>query len=153
MFYCHGPKYKQLAIALVFFITYHDNCVWWIIVQFVIFIAVYCLTGGHYDHFGGSGFTFRNPEDVFREFFGGRDPFADFFGKSICFPGRHWWEFLFLESRRKEELKRFRRVGSTQWLLLTAWFYLVKNRRGKEDNLFLHQIKHWYSLISLPVSC
>ncbi|KAG7455151.1 hypothetical protein MATL_G00253550 [Megalops atlanticus] len=36
--------------------------------------------GGHFnDHFGG-GFTFRNPEDVFREFFGGRDPFADFFG-------------------------------------------------------------------------
>ncbi|KAM9337035.1 dnaJ homolog subfamily B member 6b isoform 2-T2 [Symphorus nematophorus] len=35
--------------------------------------------GGHYDHFGGGGFTFRNPEDVFREFFGGRDPFADFF--------------------------------------------------------------------------
>ncbi|XP_030612728.1 dnaJ homolog subfamily B member 6b isoform X2 [Archocentrus centrarchus] len=34
--------------------------------------------GGHYDHFGG-GFTFRNPEDVFREFFGSRDPFADFF--------------------------------------------------------------------------
>uniref|UniRef100_A0A3Q3XHF2 J domain-containing protein n=1 Tax=Mola mola TaxID=94237 RepID=A0A3Q3XHF2_MOLML len=25
-------------------------------------------------------FTFRNPDDVFREFFGGRDPFADFFG-------------------------------------------------------------------------
>ncbi|KAG7319423.1 hypothetical protein KOW79_016566 [Hemibagrus wyckioides] len=25
-------------------------------------------------------FTFRNPEDVFRDFFGGRDPFADFFG-------------------------------------------------------------------------
>ncbi|XP_041823479.1 dnaJ homolog subfamily B member 6b isoform X2 [Melanotaenia boesemani] len=35
--------------------------------------------GGHYDHFGGSSFTFRNPEDVFREFFGGRDPFADLF--------------------------------------------------------------------------
>ncbi|KAG7453736.1 hypothetical protein JOB18_001972 [Solea senegalensis] len=34
--------------------------------------------GGSYDHFGGS-FTFRNPDDVFREFFGGRDPFADFF--------------------------------------------------------------------------
>ncbi|KAG5268229.1 hypothetical protein AALO_G00209730 [Alosa alosa] len=34
--------------------------------------------GGNYDdHFGG--FTFRNPDDVFREFFGGRDPFADFF--------------------------------------------------------------------------
>uniref|UniRef100_A0A673JJF0 DnaJ homolog subfamily B member 6-like n=1 Tax=Sinocyclocheilus rhinocerous TaxID=307959 RepID=A0A673JJF0_9TELE len=34
---------------------------------------------GHFnnDHFGG--FTFRNPEDVFREFFGGQDPFADFF--------------------------------------------------------------------------
>lgn len=27
-------------------------------------------------------FTFRNPEDVFREFFGDSDPFADFFGPS-----------------------------------------------------------------------
>ncbi|XP_037549879.1 dnaJ homolog subfamily B member 6b [Nematolebias whitei] len=36
--------------------------------------------GGHFDHFGGGGFTFRNPDDVFREFFGGRDPFADLFG-------------------------------------------------------------------------
>lgn len=39
--------------------------------------------GGPYhngDHFG-QGFQFRNPEDVFREFFGGRDPFADFFGE------------------------------------------------------------------------
>ncbi|XP_075871555.1 dnaJ homolog subfamily B member 6-like [Nelusetta ayraudi] len=38
--------------------------------------------GNHYhngDHFHDS-FTFRNPDDVFREFFGGRDPFADFFG-------------------------------------------------------------------------
>ncbi|XP_035375759.1 dnaJ homolog subfamily B member 6b isoform X2 [Electrophorus electricus] len=35
--------------------------------------------GNYEDHFNG-GFTFRNPEDVFREFFGGRDPFADFFG-------------------------------------------------------------------------
>ncbi|KAF3836616.1 hypothetical protein F7725_029174 [Dissostichus mawsoni] len=35
--------------------------------------------GGHYSHFGGSGFTFRNPDDVFREFFGGSDPFATFF--------------------------------------------------------------------------
>ncbi|XP_075936757.1 dnaJ homolog subfamily B member 6b [Anarhichas minor] len=37
--------------------------------------------GGHYDHFGGGGFTFRNPDDVFREFFGGRDPFANFFAE------------------------------------------------------------------------
>ncbi|XP_034468653.1 dnaJ homolog subfamily B member 6-like [Hippoglossus hippoglossus] len=38
--------------------------------------------GGHFhngDHFHDQ-FTFRNPEDVFREFFGGRDPFANFFG-------------------------------------------------------------------------
>ncbi|KAJ0012345.1 hypothetical protein NQD34_013320 [Periophthalmus magnuspinnatus] len=33
------------------------------------------------DHFH-EPFTFRNPEDVFREFFGGADPFADFFGTS-----------------------------------------------------------------------
>uniref|UniRef100_A0A3P8X5Y9 DnaJ heat shock protein family (Hsp40) member B6a n=1 Tax=Cynoglossus semilaevis TaxID=244447 RepID=A0A3P8X5Y9_CYNSE len=31
------------------------------------------------DHFH-EHFTFRNPEDVFREFFGGSDPFAHFFG-------------------------------------------------------------------------
>uniref|UniRef100_A0A3P9J145 J domain-containing protein n=2 Tax=Oryzias latipes TaxID=8090 RepID=A0A3P9J145_ORYLA len=38
------------------------------------------LTGhnGGREHFH-EPFTFRNPEDVFREFFGGRDPFADFF--------------------------------------------------------------------------
>uniref|UniRef100_W5N3U0 DnaJ heat shock protein family (Hsp40) member B6 n=2 Tax=Lepisosteus oculatus TaxID=7918 RepID=W5N3U0_LEPOC len=35
--------------------------------------------GGHYHNGDSFGFTFRNPEDVFREFFGGRDPFADFF--------------------------------------------------------------------------
>lgn len=28
---------------------------------------------------GGFHFTFRNPDDVFREFFGGRDPFAEFY--------------------------------------------------------------------------
>ncbi|KAJ8272523.1 hypothetical protein GJAV_G00090180 [Gymnothorax javanicus] len=39
-----------------------------------------------YDRYGKEGLTGggagvpRNPEDVFREFFGGRDPFADFFG-------------------------------------------------------------------------
>lgn len=41
--------------------------------------------GDHFhngDHFH-EPFTFRNPEDVFREFFGGRDPFADFFGPNL----------------------------------------------------------------------
>lgn len=37
--------------------------------------------GGHYDEGFMGGFAFRNPDDVFREFFGGRDPFADFFGR------------------------------------------------------------------------
>uniref|UniRef100_A0A8C1QPU0 J domain-containing protein n=1 Tax=Cyprinus carpio TaxID=7962 RepID=A0A8C1QPU0_CYPCA len=50
---------------------------------------------GHFnnDHFGG--FTFRNPEDVFREFFGGQDPFADFFGEfvftSLFFAWHSWY--------------------------------------------------------------
>ena len=40
--------------------------------------------GSHFDGPFEFGFTFRNPEDVFREFFGGRDPFSfDFFGKFI----------------------------------------------------------------------
>ncbi|XP_004702392.2 dnaJ homolog subfamily B member 6 isoform X1 [Echinops telfairi] len=34
--------------------------------------------GSHFDSPFEFGFTFRNPDDVFREFFGGRDPF-DFF--------------------------------------------------------------------------
>uniref|UniRef100_A0A7N4V757 DnaJ heat shock protein family (Hsp40) member B6 n=1 Tax=Sarcophilus harrisii TaxID=9305 RepID=A0A7N4V757_SARHA len=36
--------------------------------------------GSHFDNPFEYGFTFRNPDDVFREFFGGRDPFSfDFF--------------------------------------------------------------------------
>ncbi|XP_059251984.1 dnaJ homolog subfamily B member 6 isoform X2 [Mustela nigripes] len=36
--------------------------------------------GIHFDNPFEFGFTFRNPDDVFREFFGGRDPFSfDFF--------------------------------------------------------------------------
>ncbi|XP_022369839.1 dnaJ homolog subfamily B member 6 isoform X2 [Enhydra lutris kenyoni] len=36
--------------------------------------------GIHFDNPFDFGFTFRNPDDVFREFFGGRDPFSfDFF--------------------------------------------------------------------------
>ncbi|XP_030682204.1 dnaJ homolog subfamily B member 6 isoform X2 [Nomascus leucogenys] len=46
--------------------------------------------GSHFDSPFEFGFTFRNPDDVFREFFGGRDPFSfDFFGqwgtvRSVC---------------------------------------------------------------------
>lgn len=36
------------------------------------------------DHaFSGFEFTFRSPDEVFREFFGGRDPFSDFFGEDF----------------------------------------------------------------------
>lgn len=44
------------------------------------------LAGFHFGTFHG-GFTFRDPEEVFREFFGGRDPFADFFA-DISRPSR-----------------------------------------------------------------
>lgn len=39
-------------------------------------------TGGSYfrgSGFNGGGFTFQHAEDIFRNFFNGRDPFADFF--------------------------------------------------------------------------
>ncbi|NXG56121.1 DNJB6 protein, partial [Hemiprocne comata] len=40
--------------------------------------------GNHHDNPFEFGFTFRNPDDVFREFFGERDPFSfDFFGLFI----------------------------------------------------------------------
>lgn len=46
-----------------------------------VFFSNYFLLekGGHYDEGFMGGF--RNPDDVFREFFGGRDPFADLFGR------------------------------------------------------------------------
>ncbi|XP_053326682.1 dnaJ homolog subfamily B member 2 [Spea bombifrons] len=37
--------------------------------------------------FHGFGFTFRSPDEVFREFFGGRDPFSDFFDDFGMFSG------------------------------------------------------------------
>ncbi|XP_031155911.1 dnaJ homolog subfamily B member 2 isoform X1 [Sander lucioperca] len=37
--------------------------------------------------FPGFTFTFRNPDDVFREFFGGQDPFANFFDDFSSFGG------------------------------------------------------------------
>lgn len=40
------------------------------------------------DDFPGFTFTFRNPDEVFREFFGGQDPFADFFD-DFPFGGLH----------------------------------------------------------------
>ncbi|XP_027020148.1 dnaJ homolog subfamily B member 2 isoform X1 [Tachysurus fulvidraco] len=55
--------------------------------------------GGAYPDFPGFTFTFRSPDEVFREFFGGQDPFADFFedfsfrglhsGMHSAFPGHH----------------------------------------------------------------
>ncbi|XP_056600006.1 dnaJ homolog subfamily B member 6a [Triplophysa dalaica] len=62
--------------------------------------------GTHYngDHFG---FTFRNPDDVFREFFGGRDPFADFFG------GDPFGNDFFVGGRRHQRgMSRSRTGGS-----------------------------------------
>ena len=34
--------------------------------------------------FGFPNFVFRDPEEVFREFFGGRDPFEDLFDRKYC---------------------------------------------------------------------
>ena len=35
--------------------------------------------------FGFPNFVFRDPEDVFKEFFGGRDPFEDLFDRKYFF--------------------------------------------------------------------
>ncbi|XP_067294744.1 dnaJ homolog subfamily B member 6b [Pseudorasbora parva] len=60
--------------------------------------------GGHYNEDFMGGFTFRNPEDVFREFFGGRDPFAGFFADDP-------FEDFFGE-RRHRGVSRSRTTGS-----------------------------------------
>ncbi|XP_052005070.1 dnaJ homolog subfamily B member 6-like isoform X2 [Xyrauchen texanus] len=41
-----------------------------------------------HDDLPGFTFTFRSPDEVFRDFFGGRDPFADFFDE-LPFGGMH----------------------------------------------------------------
>ncbi|XP_076858765.1 dnaJ homolog subfamily B member 2 isoform X2 [Brachyhypopomus gauderio] len=52
-------------------------------------------SGSFPDDFPGFTFTFRSPDEVFREFFGGQDPFADFFddfpfgGMHSAFHGHH----------------------------------------------------------------
>ncbi|XP_052457512.1 dnaJ homolog subfamily B member 6 isoform X1 [Carassius gibelio] len=61
--------------------------------------------GGHYDEDLMGGFTFRNPEDVFREFFGGRDPFADFFADDP-------FEDFFGGGQRHRGVSRSRTTGS-----------------------------------------
>lgn len=55
------------------------------------------LFGGAFSPFGGGGsagsgpfgFSFRDPNDVFRDFFGGHDPFADFFQGAAGGPFGH----------------------------------------------------------------
>jgi len=37
---------------------------------------------GGYGRFAHSTFSFRDADDIFREFFGGQDPFEAFFGSS-----------------------------------------------------------------------
>lgn len=39
----------------------------------IVYDSLLCYTGG-------AGFTFHSPFDLFREFFGGEDPFASMFG-------------------------------------------------------------------------
>ncbi|XP_006008955.1 dnaJ homolog subfamily B member 2 [Latimeria chalumnae] len=55
-------------------------------------------------HFPGFSFSFRSPDEVFRDFFGGRDPFAEFFddfdmlrggGGAYCGPGSFFSSFSF----------------------------------------------------------
>ncbi|TRY88692.1 hypothetical protein DNTS_026131 [Danionella cerebrum] len=63
--------------------------------------------GGHYDDGFMGGFTFRNPEDVFREFFGGRDPFADFGDFFADDPFEHF----FVGGPRHRGMSRSRTAG------------------------------------------
>lgn len=48
-----------------------------------------------FETFGFPHFCFRDPEDVFREVFGGIDPFEDMLDRK-CFPIHHWSRFWFL---------------------------------------------------------
>jgi DnaJ-class molecular chaperone len=52
-----------------------------------------------FESFGFPNFVFRDPEDVFREFFGGRDPFQDLLDRKFLFfeiQSRHVSQSIFL---------------------------------------------------------
>ena len=46
-----------------------------------------------FDSFGFPHFVFRDPEDVFKEFFGGRDPFEDLMDRKFRFRRKPFWRF------------------------------------------------------------
>uniref|UniRef100_A0A8C6RVK8 J domain-containing protein n=1 Tax=Nannospalax galili TaxID=1026970 RepID=A0A8C6RVK8_NANGA len=60
--------------------------------------------GGHFDSPSEFGFTFHNPDDVFREFFGGRDPFSFYFLEDPF--------NVFFDNRRDARGSRNRGTGS-----------------------------------------
>lgn len=65
------------------------------VLTLIVFYVCFIGPGGSSfpDDFPGFSFTFRSPDEVFREFFGGQDPFADFFGG---FPGSLYVDMLIL---------------------------------------------------------
>lgn len=52
--------------------------------------------GENLDDFGIPHFVFRDPEDVFKEFFGGRDPFEELFDR------KYPLNFKFGEKKKKK---------------------------------------------------
>lgn len=79
---CQSQVSKCLLKYIVHFYTCMYVCVY-IFDFFFKYLTFYKGSGGgSYPDFPGFTFTFRNPDEVFREFFGGQDPFADFFGQS-----------------------------------------------------------------------
>lgn len=76
--------YKNICYNFIFinislhFCLYSDFC------SFFLFIPGLLVSGSStsdFSDFPDYTFTFRSPDEVFREFFGGQDPFASFFGK------------------------------------------------------------------------
>uniref|UniRef100_A0ACB8FW28 Uncharacterized protein n=1 Tax=Sphaerodactylus townsendi TaxID=933632 RepID=A0ACB8FW28_9SAUR len=74
--------------------------------------------GSHYDSPFEYGFTFRNPEDVFREFFGGRDPFSfDFFDAySVVFT---WLPEMSYEGSEEGSVEELEEMCSSESVELT----------------------------------
>uniref|UniRef100_A0A8C6TEM9 J domain-containing protein n=1 Tax=Neogobius melanostomus TaxID=47308 RepID=A0A8C6TEM9_9GOBI len=76
--------------------------------------------------FPGFTFTFRNPDDVFRDFFGDQDPFANFFGELYC-------TYLMI-SHLLAHLLVWAPVG---FLLPFSWRYskfrILTNRKGESS--------------------
>uniref|UniRef100_A0A8B9HN44 DnaJ heat shock protein family (Hsp40) member B2 n=1 Tax=Astyanax mexicanus TaxID=7994 RepID=A0A8B9HN44_ASTMX len=92
---CLATALKSYISISIYYIPESCLLILLLFIYLISYLLYFCI-GQHFgsrgstytDDFPGFTFTFRSPDEVFREFFGGQDPFADFFD-DFPFGGMH----------------------------------------------------------------